>query len=145
MRVLIQRSQKSSVKVLDKTVGQIDHGLVIFSCFEEGDGLKEIEYLAKKIVNLRIFEDEHNVMNLSLLDVKGAILSVSQFTLYADAKKGNRPSYIRALKGEKASPLYDKFNEELKKYTNVETGLFGADMLVSIQNDGPVTIILDSK
>lgn len=145
MRVLIQRSQNSSVKVHDKTVGQIDHGLVVFSCFEEGDSLKEIEYLAKKIVNLRIFEDEHNVMNLSLLDVKGAVLSVSQFTLYADATKGNRPSYIRALKGEKASPLYDKFNEELKKYTHVETGVFGTDMLVSIQNDGPVTIILDSK
>ena len=145
MRVLIQKSQKSSVIVDNKVVGKIAHGLVVFSCFEENDGPKQIEYLAKKICNLRIFEDESRVMNLSLLDTQGDILSVSQFTLYADCTKGNRPSYIRALSGDKAIVLYNLFNEELKKYAHVETGVFGADMLVNIENDGPTTIILDSK
>lgn len=145
MRLLVQRSKNSSVEVDGKVTGKIDNGLVIFSCFEEGDGKEEIEYLAKKVCNLRIFDDEDGVMNLSLLDVKGDILSVSQFTLYANCEKGNRPSYFRALKGDESIKLYDLFNEELKKYTNVETGIFGADMKVNILNDGPITIILDSK
>ncbi len=145
MRVLIQRSKNSKVEVANKITGQISKGLVVFSCFEEGDSLKQIEYMAKKICNLRIFDDENGVMNLSLLDTHGDILSVSQFTLYANCDKGNRPSYFRALKGDEAVKLYDEFNEELKKYTHVETGIFGADMVVSITNDGPITIILDSK
>lgn len=145
MRVLIQKSKNSKVEVEGKVTGSINKGLVVFSCFEEGDGPKQIEYIAKKVCNLRIFEDENDVMNLSLLDVKGDILSVSQFTLYADCTKGNRPTYSRALNGEESIKLYDAFNEELRKYTKVETGIFGADMLVSIENDGPTTIILDSK
>ena len=145
MRVLIQKSKNSKVEVDGKVTGKINRGLVVFSCFEEGDGQAQIEYIAKKVCNLRIFEDENDVMNLSLMDVKGDILSVSQFTLYADCTKGNRPTYNRALNGTESIKLYDAFNEELRKYTKVETGVFGADMLVSIENDGPTTIILDSK
>ena len=146
MRVLVQRSLESSVTVNKKVVGKINKGLVLLVGFTEGDSFKDIEYLAKRVVNLRIFDDEAGVMNCSLLDVGGSILSISQFTLYADTKKGNRPSYIKALGGEKASPLYDLFNQELRKYNiEVETGVFGADMKVYIENDGPVTIMLESR
>ena len=146
MKVLVQRSLESSVSVDGNKVGKIDKGLVLLVGFTEGDSIKEIEYLAKRVVNLRIFDDENSVMNKSILDVGGSILSISQFTLYADTKKGNRPSYINALGGDKAKPLYDLFNEELKKYNiNVETGIFGADMKVNILNDGPVTIMLESR
>ena len=146
MKVLVQRSLESSVSVDGNKVGKIDKGLVLLVGFTEGDSIKEIEYLAKRVVNLRIFDDENSVMNKSILDVGGSILSISQFTLYADTKKGNRPSYINALGGDKAKPLYDLFNEELKKYNiNVETGIFGANMKVNILNDGPVTIMLESR
>ena len=143
MRVLVQRSGKSSVVVDKKTIGAIDKGLVILVGFTEGDTIDNIKYLVNKVVNLRIFDDENGVMNKSILDCGGDILSISQFTLYADTKKGNRPSYINALGGEKAEPLYEQFNEELRKFVHVETGKFGAEMTVNITNDGPITIMLE--
>lgn len=143
MRVLVQRSGKSSVTVDGKITGKTDGGLVLFVGFTEGDDLEKIEYLAKKVVNLRIFDDENGVMNKSILDYGGSILSISQFTLYADTKKGNRPSYVAALRGEESTKLYDLFNEELRKYVEVETGIFGADMIVNITNIGPTTIMLE--
>ena len=143
MRVLVQRSGKSSVDVDNKTTGNIDKGLVLLVGFTEGDTLEKIEYLAKKVVNLRIFDDNDGVMNKSILDVGGSVLSISQFTLYADTSKGNRPSYVKALGGDEAIKLYDLFNEELRKYVSVETGVFGADMNVTINNIGPVTILLE--
>ena len=143
MRVLVQRSGKSSVDVDNKTTGNIDRGLVLLVGFTEGDTLEKIEYLAKKVVNLRIFDDNDGVMNKSILDVGGSVLSISQFTLYADTSKGNRPSYVKALGGDEAIKLYDLFNEKLRKYVSVETGVFGADMNVTINNIGPVTILLE--
>ena len=144
MRVLVQRSGKASVTIDNKTVGKIDSGLVLLVGFTEGDDLSKIEYLAKKVVNLRIFPDENDVMNKSLLDFGGDILSISQFTLYGDARKGNRPSYINALKNDLATPLYDAFNEELRNLgMKVETGIFGADMFVEFTNIGPTTILLE--
>lgn len=146
MRTIIQRSKNASVEVDSKIVGKIEYGLVVLVGFTEGDTTKEIEYIADKIINLRIFDDENGVMNKSLVDVKGSILSVSQFTLYADTKKGRRPSYVNALGGEKATLLYQKFNEVLKeKGVKVEEGIFGADMKVQLLNDGPVTIILEKE
>ena len=111
--------------------------------FTHTDTIEDIKYLAKKVVKLRIFDDENGVMNKSILDVGGEILSVSQFTLYGDCKKGSRPSYIKALNGDKASPLYDKFNEELSRYVKVSTGVFGSDMEINFTNIGPVTIIIE--
>ena len=143
MRVLVQRSGISSVSVSGEVIGKIDSGLVLFVGFTEGDNLEKIEYLAKKVANLRIFPDEADVMNKSILDYGGDILSISQFTLYADTKKGNRPSYVDAMGGDEAIKLYELFNEELRKYTNVQTGKFGADMIVSITNIGPTTISLE--
>ena len=143
MRVLVQRSGKSSVSVCDRVVGQIDSGLVVFVGFTDGDTLEKVQYLAKKIVNLRIFPDEAGVMNKSILDYGGKILSVSQFTLYADCKKGNRPSYIEAMNNHEAIHFYELFNDELRKYVEVETGEFGADMDVAITNIGPTTIWLE--
>lgn len=145
MKVLVQRSKESSVTVNKDVVGQIKKGLVLFVGFTEGDTSREIDYMIKKILNLRIFDDEYGVMNKSVLEVDGSILSISQFTLYADARKGNRPSYIKALNGEKAIKLYNEFNEKLSDYINVETGIFGADMKVNILNDGPVTIMLEKE
>ncbi len=145
MRVLVQRSLNSKVEVNRKVVGSISKGLVLFVGFTAGDSEKEIDYLIKKVLNLRIFEDENNIMNKSILDVGGEILSISQFTLYADTKKGNRPSYIHALNSIEAEKLYKLFNEKLQKYIKVETGEFGADMKVSICNDGPITIALESR
>lgn len=143
MRVLVQRSLDSSVKIDNKIVGKIDKGLVLLVGFTEGDNLEKINYLVNKILKLRIFDDENGVMNKSILEVEGSILSISQFTLYADTSKGNRPSYIKALRGEESTKLYDLFNEELSKHINVETGVFGADMEVNIKNDGPCTILLE--
>lgn len=143
MRVVVQKVLEASCTVDEKTVGKINHGLMLLVGFTEGDNLDIISKMALKIVNLRIFDDENGIMNLSLQDVKGSILSISQFTLYADTKKGNRPSYINALNGEKAIKLYDLFNEELRKYTTVETGIFGADMKISLINSGPTTILLE--
>lgn len=145
MKVVIQRSKNSNVVIDNKIYNEIDHGLVIFSCFTYGDTVEDINYIVKKVVNLRIFDDEKHVMNKSILDVNGSILSISQFTLYADTHKGNRPSYNLALPGSESSKLYDTFNEELNKYVNTVTGIFGSDMEVNITNDGPVTIIIDSK
>ena len=143
MRALVQRSGKSSVVVEGKTIGKIDSGIVVLVGFTEGDNQEKIEYIAKKIVNLRIFDDENGVLNKSILDYGGSILSISQFTLYADTKKGNRPSYINAMGGEEAIKLYEAFNKELEKYLHVETGKFGAEMTVNITNDGPITIMLE--
>lgn len=143
MRVLVQRSGKSEVSINNKVVGSIDSGLVLFVGFTEGDSIDQIQYLVKKIINLRIFPDDKGVMNKSILDYGGSILSISQFTLYADTVKGNRPSYIKAMNGEVAIELYHLFNEELKKHVVVETGKFGADMVVSISNIGPTTILLE--
>lgn len=143
MRVLVQRSGKASVVVSDKIVGSIDSGLVLLVGFTEGDTKEKIEYLAKKVVNLRIFPDENGVMNKSILDYGGDILSVSQFTLYANCDKGNRPSYIEAMKNSEAEKYYEMFNEELRKYIKVETGVFGADMEVNLTNIGPTTIWLE--
>ena len=145
MKVLVQRSKQSSVKVDNKLVNSIEHGLVLLVGFTEGDTIKDIEKLAKKVVNLRIFDDEAGIMNKSILDVGGEILSISQFTLYANTAKGNRPSYIEALNGEEASKLYERFNEELNKYIMTKPGIFGADMEILINNDGPITIMLESR
>lgn len=145
MRILVQRSLNSNVSVNNNIVGQINKGLVIFVGFTKGDTKKEIDYLINKLLNLRIFDDETGIMNKSVLDADGEILSISQFTLYADTKKGNRPSYINAMKNIEASKLYDLFNQKLKTKIKVETGVFGADMKVNIVNDGPVTILLESR
>ena len=146
MRVLVQRSLDASVKVDGKVVGKIDNGLVLLVGFTQKDSSKEIDYMVDKVVNLRIFDDENGVMNKSLMDVGGSILSISQFTLYADSRKGRRPSYVNALGGEEATILYDEFNNKLKSTgIKVETGVFGADMKVSLINDGPVTIMLEKE
>ena len=146
MRVIIQRSLQSNVKVDGKIVGEIEKGLVILVGFTYDDTIEDIKKMVDKIIHLRIFDDDNGVMNRSLLDVGGEVLSVSQFTLYADTKKGRRPSYMKALRGEEAIHLYDQFNLQLKDHNmNVSTGIFGADMKVSITNDGPITIALESE
>lgn len=143
MRVLVQRCDKASVKVDDKIVGKIDKGMMILVGFTQSDTSEIIDYMVDKVLNLRIYDDEAGVMNKSILESGGSILSVSQFTLYADTKKGRRPSYVNALNGEKSTLLYDEFNEKLRKHIHVETGIFGADMKVELINDGPVTIMLE--
>lgn len=146
MKVVVMRSLNSKVLVNDKVVGEINSGLVLLVGFTYGDSKKEIDYMVNKIINLRIFEDENNIMDKSLLDqTNKEILSISQFTLYGDAKKGSRPSYTLALNSKEAIKLYNLFNETLKKYVHVETGIFGADMKCNITNDGPVTIILERE
>lgn len=145
MKIVVQRSKCASVLVEGKTVGKIDNGLMLLVSFTHTDTSKEIDYLIKKVLNLRIFDDENGVMNKSILDNGGSILSISQFTLYADTKKGNRPSYANALGGDKAILLYDEFNKKLSEFIHVETGIFGAEMEVSFINDGPVTIILEKE
>ncbi len=147
MRALVQRVSEASVFAEGAITGAIKKGLLILASFEEDDSEADIEYLVKKIINLRIFDDQNGVMNLSLKDISGEILVVSQFTLHAITKRGNRPSYIRAAKPEKAMILYEKFISLLIEATgkSVECGLFGAEMQVSLINDGPVTIWLDSK
>ncbi len=145
MRAVIQRVRKASVSVDGKVVGAIGKGLVILLGVKHGDTEKDADYLADKCVNLRIFEDANGKMNLSALDVGGELLAVSQFTLYADASRGRRPSFVQAAPPEISNPLFDRFVERLKKSgLRVEQGVFGAMMLVEIHNDGPVTIILDS-
>ena len=143
MKVVVQRSKKSSVSVDGKMVSVINKGLVLLVGFTEGDTEEKLVNMARKVTNLRIFDDEAGIMNKSILDVGGSILSISQFTLYGDATKGNRPSYIKAMKGDEAIVLYEKFNAELNKYVETLPGVFGADMEVSITNSGPVTIILE--
>ena len=144
MKVVVQRSKNSKVTINNKVNGSIDKGYVLLVGFTHGDTTDIVDKMINRILNLRIFEDENDKMNLSIKDINGSILSISQFTLYADAKKGNRPSFINAMKPDEASKLYDYFNQELSKYIKVNTGIFGADMKVEIYNDGPVTIILDS-
>ena len=143
MRVVVQRVSKACVSVNNQIVGSIDEGLMLLVGFTQDDTLKNIDYMVNKVLNLRIFPDENGVMNKSVKDTGGSILSISQFTLYGDTSKGNRPSYVKALNGEYAIKLYDKFNEKLKEYVLVETGVFGADMQVSLVNMGPTTIILE--
>ena len=145
MKVVIQRVSDASVTIDNKVYNSINNGFMVLVGFTEGDNSLDIDYIVKKIVNLRIFDDENGVMNKSILDTNGTILSISQFTLYANTKKGNRPSYIDALKGELSTKLYDEFNEKLNEIVPTKTGIFGADMKVELVNDGPITIIIDSK
>ncbi len=143
MKVVVQRVNNASCEVNGKITGKIEKGLMLLVGFTDGDNHDTILKMVQKIVNLRIFDDENGIMNLSVLDIKGSILSISQFTLYADTKKGNRPSYVNAMSGDEATKLYDLFNDELSKILHVETGIFGADMNISLVNSGPVTIILE--
>ena len=143
MKVVVQRSKKSSVSVSEKLVNEIDNGMVLLVSFTQGDTIDNILKMTKKIANLRIFDDENGVMNKSILDAGGEILSISQFTLYGDTTKGNRPSYIKALNGEEAIKLYETFNEEMNKYVVTKPGIFGAEMMVNISNDGPITLIME--
>lgn len=146
MRLVVQKVSKSNVKIEGQVVGEIGNGFMVLVGITTGDDEVIVEKMVDKLVNLRIFEDENDKLNLSLLDVKGSILSISQFTLYANCKKGRRPSFIDAAKPDVSSPLYDLFNDKLEeKGIHVERGVFGAMMEVSLVNDGPVTIILDSK
>ncbi|QRX62656.1 D-tyrosyl-tRNA(Tyr) deacylase [Dysgonomonadaceae bacterium zrk40] len=147
MRVLIQRVSRAAVTIGGEIKSSIDNGLLLFVGIEEEDDDNDIEYLCRKIVQLRIFDDLNGVMNLSVSDVAGELLVVSQFTLHASTRKGNRPSYIRASKPEKAIPLYEKFCQALEQHSGrrVQTGEFGADMQVALNNNGPVTIWIDSK
>lgn len=143
MKVVVQRSKYSKVEVDGKLVNEIDSGLVLLVGFTQTDTEKEVKNMARKVANLRIFDDDAGVMNKSILDVGGEVLSISQFTLYGDATKGNRPSYIKTLNGNDAIKLYEMFNDELNTYVKTKPGIFGADMQVSIHNDGPITILLE--
>ncbi|MBR0137037.1 MAG: D-tyrosyl-tRNA(Tyr) deacylase [Erysipelotrichaceae bacterium] len=145
MRAVIQRVREADVKVDGRTIGKIGKGYMILVGFSNDDNEEIISRMIKKILDLRIFEDEAGKMNLNIRDAGGEILSISQFTLYADCRKGNRPGFSDAAKAEDASRMYDRFNELLKEQIHTETGQFQADMKVSLVNDGPVTIILDSK
>lgn len=147
MKVVIQRVTSASVTIENKSVAQIQNGLLILLGIEDADTQEDINWLVGKITNLRIFADENDVMNLSVKDIDGEIILVSQFTLHAATKKGNRPSYIKAAKSEIAIPLYENFIFQLEKEFDkkIQTGDFGADMKVALTNDGPVTIIIDSK
>jgi len=146
LKVVVQRAKKAKVIVNNQVVGAIDHGLMILVGVTHDDTDEDIDFIADKLINLRIFEDADGKMNLSLLDVGGNILSVSQFTLYADTKKGRRPSYIKAARPEHAEKLYNRLNEVIRENgINVETGIFGAMMDVEFTNEGPVTIILESE
>ena len=145
MKVVVQKVNKSSVTVDNKLINEIGKGLCILVGFTEGDTEEDINYMVNKVTNLRVFEDENDVMNLSVKDVKGSILSISQFTLYGDTAKGNRPSYVKALPGDKAKPLYELFNKKLNEIIPTYDGIFGADMKVLIENDGPTTIIIETK
>ena len=145
MKIVLQRVSRASVKVDDLIVGSIDHGLLLLLGFSSNDTEESILPTLEKIVKLRIFSDEEGKMNKSVLDVEGSLLLISQFTLYADTKKGNRPSFIEAARPEQAIPLYEFFIAEMRKrITKVETGIFGADMKVELVNDGPVTIVLET-
>ncbi|KQT20660.1 D-tyrosyl-tRNA(Tyr) deacylase [Chryseobacterium sp. Leaf405] len=145
MKIVIQRVSESSVKVDGEIVGEIGKGLMLLIGIHENDEKSDADWLVQKILNLRIFGDENDKLNLSVQDIKGEILCISQFTLIADYKKGNRPSFIKAAKPDKAIPLFEYFKEEIAKSgLKTESGIFGADMKVSLINDGPVTIVMDS-
>ena len=147
MRVLIQRVKRASVTVDQKLISLINNGLLVFVGICEEDNSEDIEWLTKKIANIRLFDDENGVMNKSVIDTDGEILAVSQFTLMASTKKGNRPSYIKAAKPEISTPLYEQFCTEMELAVNkpIKRGVFGADMKVELLNDGPVTIFIDSR
>lgn len=147
MRIVIQRVIQANVKVEEEVVGTIGKGLLVLLGIENDDNSSDIEWLVNKLINLRIFNDKNQVMNLSLNDIKGELLVISQFTLMASTKKGNRPSYVRAARHETAIPLYERFISlsEQKLGKQIAKGVFGADMKVSLTNDGPVTIVIDSK
>lgn len=147
MKVVIQRVSQASVTIENKLKSSVSKGLLILVGIEDADNQEDIDFLSKKIVNLRIFDDENGVMNCSVLDISGDILCVSQFTLHASTKKGNRPSYIKASKPEIAIPMYENFCKQLSSMLGkeIQTGIFGADMKVELINDGPVTIIIDSQ
>ena len=146
MRAVVQRVTSSSVSVDGKVIGAIGKGFNVLIGIAKDDTLDDLNYIKDKIVNLRVFQDENDKMNLSILDVQGEILAISQFTLYGDCRKGRRPNFMEAMGGEEAKSLYDKFIDMLKESNlKIETGEFGADMKVEINNDGPVTILLDSK
>lgn len=146
MRAVVQRVTYSSVEVNGEIVGEINNGFNVLLGISKNDTEEDMKYIKEKIINLRVFSDENDKMNLSLLDIKGELLLISQFTLYGDARKGRRPNFMNALGGEEAKRFYDKFIEMMKETgLKVETGVFGADMKVDIKNDGPVTILLDSS
>lgn len=147
MRILIQRVKKASVTIEGKLISLINNGLLLFIGITEDDTQEDILWLTKKVANIRLFDDENGVMNLSVMDIDGEILAVSQFTLMASTKKGNRPSYIKAAKPEISVPLYEQFCTEMELAVNkpIKRGVFGADMKVELLNDGPVTIFIDSK
>jgi len=147
MRAVIQRVTRASVTIKGKINGQIENGLLVFMGIEDADTDEDIEWLSSKIVNLRIFNDEKGVMNISVKDIAGNILLISQFTLHASTKKGNRPSYIKASKPDIAIPIYEKMIEQLSidLGKQIQTGIFGADMKIELLNDGPVTIVIDTK
>ena len=146
MKTVIQRVSEAHVKVEDKIVGEISNGLLLLIGIDEEDEKADADWLVQKILNLRIFGDEEGKLNLSVLDISGEILCISQFTLIADYKKGNRPSFIKAAKPDKAIPIFEYFKTEIAKSNlKIASGIFGADMKVSLLNDGPVTIVMDSK
>lgn len=145
MKVIVQRTKGAKVLLNNEVINEINEGLVLLVGFTHTDTKEEVNSMIKKIINLRIFNDENGIMNLSIKDIKGMILSLSQFTLYADTKKGNRPSYTNAMDHNLASNLFDYFNEELNKYINTKSGIFGEDLQIDFINDGPVTIILQKE
>lgn len=146
MKIVIQRVKHSSVEINKEIHGQIEKGFMVLVGFASTDNTTIIDKMIDKLINLRVFEDEQGKMNLSLLDIKGSILSISQFTLYADVKKGNRPGFTNSMPPDKANEFYEKLNDAIRAYgINVLTGEFGTDMLVNIANDGPVTIIYESQ
>ena len=146
MKIVVQRVKEANVKVDNEIVGKISEGLMLLIGVDEDDDTNDADWLIKKIIDLRIFSDQEGKMNLSVKDISGEILCISQFTLISDYKKANRPSYIKAAQPEKAIPLFEYFKQEIKKSgLNIESGIFGADMKVSLLNDGPVTLVFDSK
>ena len=145
MRAIVQRCEKANLIINNETYSSINKGIMLLVGFTHDDTEKDIDYIVDKVVNLRIFDDENGVMNKSVLDVNGEVLSVSQFTLYGNTKKGRRPSYIDSMKPDEATLLYDKFNEKLKQKINTKVGVFQAEMKIDFVNDGPVTLILESR
>ncbi|MCS4488489.1 D-aminoacyl-tRNA deacylase [Streptococcus sciuri] len=145
MRVIIQRVKMARVVVSDKVISEIGEGLLLFVGIAPDDTKKDLDYACRKIVNMRIFSDESGKMNLSVKDIKGSVLSVSQFTLFAETKKGNRPAFTNAAEPVLAKRYYEQFNRQLAQNVPIQTGIFGSDMQISLENDGPVTIILDTK
>lgn len=146
MRIILTTVNEAEVKVREKVIAKINRGFLLLAGFTDGDNKEIVDKMVDKVLSLRVFPDEHGQINISLQDINGDILSVSQFTLYASAKKGRRPSFISALNPNSAKPLYEYFNDELEhKYKPIQTGIFGADMKVNSINDGPFTLILDSE